>query len=226
MTAQIPRSKRIVGDPACQQFSSGAVISPEQAKTILRSVNSKKKIIPDDFPLAEELILVLVEYRVLTEIKDTDLTMAESRKYLSELVKSINRFEEVSDLMGEFVFVLLYRNDAFGSYLAGPSRSPISDAFANKEALESALRSWRDACTAAQSQLKGARPGKKYNTDTAVRLLADVYEKGSGRNASAKDYEDTPFTRFASSALPLFGLETVAGHALRRILRGRRAQSS
>ena len=225
MTAQIPRSKRIVGGPGCEQFSSGAVISPAQAETVRKSANSKTKMIPNDFPLAEELIQALVEYRVLTQAKKAELTLDEVKNYFSELDKAIYRLEQVSSQMGEFVFGHLYKNGAFGNHSTGRGDIPRSDAIANKSAFENELRSWRDASTAAQSQLEGVRPRKRYEMETAVRLLADVYEKGSGSNASAKDYEDTPFMRFTSSALPLFELSSRPGYVVRRILHKRKRSS-
>ena len=225
MTAQIPRSERIVGDPACKHSWFGAGISLEQAETVRNSVNSNKKLIPDDFPLADELTLALVDYRILTQVKEAELPLDEVRKYFSELYEAIDRLEQASSQMGEVAFGRLYKNGAFGSHPAGLGRYPISDALANKEALENKLRAWRDASTAAQSQLKGVRPRKRFDIDTAVGLLADVYEKGSGSNASAKDYEDTPFMRFASSALPLFELSSRPGYVLRSILRKRKHPS-
>ena len=222
MAAGIPNSRRQIGGPKCNLLWLGAGISLEQAEDVRESVNSKGvMIIPDDFPLAGELTAALGDFRIRKEIEDTDLTMAELRKYLSELVKEIDRLEQVSGQMGEAAFGLLYEHGAFRSHQAGLGRHPISDAPANKAAIENALRSWRDAAATVQSQLEGARPKKAYTIDTAVTLLADVYEKGSQRTASAKDYEDTPFMRFASSALPLFRLTCPPGHVLRRILHER-----
>ncbi|MEX0449839.1 hypothetical protein V6X63_08755 [Spiribacter sp. 221] len=204
----------------------GPGVSLEKAESVRDSVNVRRKIIPDDYPLARELTLALCDFRIRTEVDGAELSLAEARKYLSELHKAVARYLDVSREMGELAFSFLNRSGAFRGHQAGLSRQSMSDALAEKVAIENRLQTFLGACTAAQSQIEGKRPGKRYMADVAVMLLADVYEEATGRTAYAKEDDSTPFTRFVAAARPLFGVRSLKAYSLRQILRDRKKRST
>ncbi|MEX0385763.1 hypothetical protein [Spiribacter onubensis] len=199
------------------------LVSAEAADRIRDKINTKRHIaIPDEFDLVGELKVALGDFQILMEIRETEPDLPDTKRHIEKLVSDIEHLQKILDSMGGYTLKLLCKHGAFRSMRMGLVSHPGSAVQDENSALEHSLDALCIASIAAWSDLEGERPAKTYQSDTAIFLLADVYEKASGGKAYARDYEDTYFMSFLRAALPLFEVDCPPGYTVRRVLADRR----
>ena len=236
MAARIPTSNRRVGDSDRPTVWVKNGISLDQAARVRTLTNSKRgpTILDggqlDDSQLAEELTLAAGDLGVCAEVKANDLYPTqrpeELRQYLDEVEKAARRLADVMDQMGEAAYSALHQHGAFQLDQAEGDGMEARGHDLAGVILSGRVRALQQAAEGARDELKGARPKKKDNQDAAVWKLADIFQQASGRNPSANDAVDTPFSRFADAALPLLGVDPVSKEVLRRVLSERQKSTA
>lgn len=202
------------------------LISAASADRIREKTNTERHAaIRDEFDLVVELTMALGDFKILIDIRETEPDLSDTKRHISRLSSAIERLQKILDSMGGYALRLLCKHGAFRPTRVGLGSHPVPTVLDEKFALEHNQDALRIASIAARSDLEGERPAKTYQIDTAVILLADVYEKASGGKAYANDYEDTYFMAFLRAALPFFGVDCPPGHTVKRVLADRRKRA-
>ena len=203
------------------------LVSLANADCIREKTNSERYApISDDFDLAGELTIALCDFKVLTTIHRSQPSLVDTKDHISQLPGVTEKLQKILYSTGGYALSLLHKHGAFRSTMVDLIHHPVPALPGGKLALEEILEALRTASIGAASELKGERPRKTYETDTAVGCLADVYEKATGGKAYVKDDQDTYFMAFLRASLPLFEVDIPHGYTVRRILQDRKKHAT